>query len=68
VSSWEIVQTIICKLTNIPSEKDNIIKTKVSQLCQKNKGYQKSVNVGIILCGNNKDFKEYFTLSVVLLT
>jgi len=35
VSSLEIVQTIICKLTNIPGEKGIIIKTKVNQLYQK---------------------------------
>jgi hypothetical protein len=60
-----IVQTIICELTGVPSKKDNIIKTKVSQLCQKNKGYQMLVKVGNILCGNNGDLPEHFTPGVV---
>jgi len=65
VSSLEIVQTIICKLTNIPDKKDIIIKTKVNQLYQKNKGYQMLKKVGNILCGNNEDLAENFTPSVV---
>lgn len=65
VSSLEIVQTIICKITNIPGEKGIIIKTKVNQLYQKNKGYQMLEKVGNILCGNNEDLLENFTPSVV---
>ncbi|KAL4098479.1 hypothetical protein QTP88_023084 [Uroleucon formosanum] len=61
VSSLKIVQTIICKLTNIPGEKGIIIKTKVNQLYQKNKGYQMLEKVGNILCGNNEDLPENFT-------
>jgi hypothetical protein len=65
MSSLKIVQNIICKLTNISGEKGNIIKTKVSQLCQKNKDYQMLVKVRNILYGNNEDLQEYFTPSVV---
>jgi hypothetical protein len=66
VLSLDIVQTIIYKLTNIPGETDNIIKTlKYLNYVKKNKGYQMLVKVGNILCGNNEDLPEYFTPSVV---
>jgi hypothetical protein len=65
VESLQIVQTVLYKLTNIPGEKGNIIKTKVTQLCEKNKGYQMLEKVGNILSGNNENLPEHFTPSVV---
>jgi hypothetical protein len=75
VLSLEIVQIIICKLTNIPGEKDNIIRTSVSIISKKknnnNKNYQMLFGsfmfyvVLNILCGNNEDLPKYFTPSIV---
>lgn len=35
-------------------------------MSKKNKGYQLLEKIGNILCGNNADLPEYFTLSVVV--
>jgi hypothetical protein len=62
-----IIQTVICKLTNIPSETGNIIKIlQYLNYVKKKKGYQMLAKVGNILCGNYEDLPEYFTPNIVI--
>jgi len=60
------VKTIISELTNIQGEKGIIIKTKVTQLYQKNKGYQVMEKIGLVQSGNNEEqLPENLTPSLV---
>lgn len=66
IQSLDIVKTIISELTNIQGEKGMIIKTKVTQLYQKNKGYQVMEKIGLVQSGNNEEqLPENLTPSLV---
>ncbi|KAL4088793.1 hypothetical protein QTP88_023877 [Uroleucon formosanum] len=54
VQSLEIMKNIISELTNIQGDKGTIIKTKITQLHQKNKGFQVMEQIGLIISGNNE--------------
>ncbi|KAL4119023.1 hypothetical protein QTP88_011896 [Uroleucon formosanum] len=54
VQSLEIMKNIISELTNIQGDKGSIIKTKITQLHQKNKGFQVMEQIGLIISGNNE--------------
>lgn len=59
------MQNIQCELIDIPGKKGNIIKAKITQLCDKNKDYEKLKKIGNILSGKNENLPEYFTPSIV---
>lgn len=62
----DIVKSIISELTNIQGEKGIIIKTKVTQLYQKNKGYQVLEKIGLVQSGNHEEqLPENLTPSLV---
>ncbi|KAL4098742.1 hypothetical protein QTP88_023284 [Uroleucon formosanum] len=72
VQSLEIMKNIISGLTNIQGDKGSIIKTKITQLHQKNKGFQVMEQIGLIISGSylcNQTFfpeaSEKSTLSTV---
>ncbi|KAL4121095.1 hypothetical protein QTP88_013669 [Uroleucon formosanum] len=48
------MKNIISELTNIQGDKGSIIKPKISQLHQKNKGLQVMEQIGLIISGNNE--------------
>lgn len=54
VQSLEIMKNIISELSNIQGDKCSIIKTKISQLYQKNKGFQVLEQIGLIISGKNE--------------
>lgn len=54
VQSLEIMKNIISELSNIQGDKGSIIKTKTTQLHQKNKGFQVMEQIGQIISGNNE--------------
>ncbi|KAL4131717.1 hypothetical protein QTP88_008991 [Uroleucon formosanum] len=54
VQSLEIMKNIISGLTNIQGGKGSIIKTKITQLHQKNKGLQVMEQIGLIISDNNE--------------
>ncbi|KAL4084659.1 hypothetical protein QTP88_027586 [Uroleucon formosanum] len=49
VQSLEIMKNIISELTNIQGDKGSIIKTKITQLHQKNKRFQVMEQIGLII-------------------
>lgn len=66
IQSLEIVKNVISELTNILGDKGIIIKTKVTQLYQKNKGYQVLEKIGLVQSGNNEEqLPENLTPSLV---
>jgi Protein of unknown function (DUF 659) len=66
IQSLEIVKNVLSELTNIPGDKGIIIKTKVTQLYQKNKGYQVLEKIGLVQSGNNEEkLPENLTPSLV---
>jgi hypothetical protein len=54
VQSLEIMKNIISELSNIQGDRGFIIKTKISQLHQKNKGFLVMEPIGLIISGNNE--------------
>jgi len=54
VQSLEIMKNIISELSNIQGDKGSIIKTKITQLHQKNKGFQVMEQIEQIISGNNE--------------
>jgi len=66
IQSLEIVKNIMSELTKIPGDKGIIIKTKVTQLYEKNKGYQMLEKIGLVHSGNNeKQLPENLTPNLV---
>uniref|UniRef100_A0A2S2PVX4 DUF659 domain-containing protein n=1 Tax=Sipha flava TaxID=143950 RepID=A0A2S2PVX4_9HEMI len=54
LQSLEITKNIISELSNIQGDKGSIIKNKISQLYQKNKGFQVLEQIGLVISGNNE--------------
>ncbi|KAL4153986.1 hypothetical protein QTP88_001819 [Uroleucon formosanum] len=54
LQSLGITKIIISELSNIQGDKGSIIKNKISQLYQKNKGFQLLEQIGLIISGNNE--------------
>jgi len=68
VQSLEIMKNIISELSNIQDDKSSIIKSKITQLHLKNKGFQVMEQIGQIISGNNKiQLPEYFNPCFLLL-
>jgi len=60
------MKNTISELSNIQGEKGSIIKTTVSTLYNKNKGFKILEQIGLILAGNNEiQLPENSTLSSV---
>ncbi|KAL4132165.1 hypothetical protein QTP88_009372 [Uroleucon formosanum] len=54
LQSLDITKNIISELSNIQGDKGSIIKNKIFQLYQKNKGFQVLEQIGLIISGNNE--------------
>ena len=53
VDMINIIENSFTQLEQIPGEKGKVVKTKILQLQQKNKGYTFLKNIGQVLSGNN---------------
>ncbi|KAL4085189.1 hypothetical protein QTP88_027048 [Uroleucon formosanum] len=54
LQSLDITKNLISELSNIQGDKGSIIKNKIFQLYQKNKGFQVLKQIGLIISGNNE--------------
>jgi len=66
VDMINIIENTFTQLELIPGEKREVVKTKIWQLQQKNKGYKFLKNIGQVLSGNNTvQFPENYPLIMV---